>query len=148
MGELSFHLIVTNEFEIWTENDRFTWSSPKVKSQNLKVRAARAARLFSIFNKSYHWFVTLSLLQWFNEVKWGKTVLHVRHIFKHIVFTWYRKNAIFPNMRLWWQREPALVHRELHHDVDGNKNVINLHIWQRKKAASMWVSLTDPLGIE
>ena len=58
MGELSFDLIVTNEFEIWTENDRFTpvgsRSSSKVKSQNLKVRAARAARLFSIFNKSYH----------------------------------------------------------------------------------------------
>ena len=40
------------------------------------------------------------------------------------------------------------MNRELNHDDDGSKNVINLHIWQRKKAASMWVSLTDALRIE
>ena len=73
IGEVYFHLLGTNGFRVKAKNEGFTAtvllsSEPQIwkfhvvvwqtTSKNcIKKRAARAARLFSSFNQSNHWFM-------------------------------------------------------------------------------------------
>ena len=74
INKLLFHLLGTNGFHAKAKSERLSAASsePQIWKFHVvvclttskhctKKRAARAARLFSSFNQSNHWFVTLSL---------------------------------------------------------------------------------------